>query len=194
VLEVLQSTYGNDVQGSGDKAIAISARGNRRKADVIVAVQFRRYRKFKSDNDQLFTSGICFWNKKGDRIVNYPKLHSANLTDKHQLTGQWLKPMVRVLKNLRARMVHDGVIKSGLAPSYYLEGPLYNVPDNKFVDSYEDCFVNAVNWIQSEANKDELVCANEQYYLFCDDSHVCWSPADAEAFLTAVVKYWEEWQ
>jgi len=101
--------------------------------------------------------------------------------------------MIRILKNLRARLVDDGVLKKGVGPSYYLEGLLYNVPPTKFGSSYEDCFVNSINWIQGEAKKSELLCANEQYYLLRNEPHVCWSPADAEAFLAATVKYWKEW-
>lgn len=192
VTKVLKAQYGNAVT-AGDKAIAIAANGNRRKADVIVAAQFRRYWKFKSTYDQNYTEGICFFDAAGTRIANYPKQHSTNLTTKHQATGNWLKPMVRILKNLRRKMVSDGLLKAGVAPSYYLEGLLYNVPSGKFSSSYEKCFVNAINWIQSEAKKDDLVCANEQYYLLREGSHVCWSPADAEAFLTAAVKCWQNW-
>lgn len=39
----------------------------------------------------------------------------------------------------------------GIAPSYYLEGLLYNVPNDKFTTSYQDCFINTMNWIQNEA-------------------------------------------
>src|SRR5258708_8979800 len=62
VLQVLTKAYGTDVAG-GDKAIAIAARGNRRKADVIVANGFRRYIKFNGTADESFVPGICFWNK-----------------------------------------------------------------------------------------------------------------------------------
>lgn len=192
VLQVLTKAYGSDVTG-GDKAIAIAARGNRRKADVIVANGFRRYIKFNGTTDESFVPGICFWNKAGERIANYPQLHSTNLTVKHQTTGSWLKPMIRILKNFRGRLIEKGMLQAGIAPSYYLEGLLYNVPIEKFVSSYEDCFVNCVNWIQKDSTKDLLVCANEQYYLLRDGSHVCWPPANAEQFLTAAIKLWNEW-
>jgi hypothetical protein len=192
VLQVLTKAYGTDVTG-GDKALAIAARGNRRKADVIVANAFRRYIKFNGLSDESYVPGMCFWNKAGTRIANYPKLHSTNLTVKHQATGSWLKPMIRILKNLRGRLIEDGLLKAGIAPSYYLEGLLYNVPTDKFVDSYADCFVNCVNWIQNESTKNLLVCANEQYYLLRDGSPVCWPPANADSFLSAAIKLWNEW-
>lgn len=53
VLKVLTNQYGSDVRSS-NKAIAIAARGNRRKADVIAAIQFRRYYKFNGIYDQSY--------------------------------------------------------------------------------------------------------------------------------------------
>ena len=189
VLKVLTKKFGTDVE-AGDKAIAISANGNRRKADVIVAVQFRRYLKFKTSSDQLFTEGMGFHNSAGALIANYPRQHSANLTRKHQSTNGWLKPMVRVIKNLRSKLVEEGRLKAGTAPSYYLEGLLYNVPNEKFGTSYNDTFVNTFNWIQRDADKSKLVCANEQYYLVFDNSHTSWPKANCELFLNAAIAYW----
>ena len=83
--------------------------------------------------------------------------------------------------------------QKGDAPSYYLEGLLYNVPIDKFATSFEDCFVNAINWIQNEADKNELVCANEQYYLLRDNTHTCWPNANCEAFLNSAIRLWSDW-
>nr|WP_304747207.1 nucleotidyltransferase [Rhodoferax sp.] len=192
VLKALTDRFGTDAK-VGDKAIAIAANGGRRKADVIAAMQFRRYWKFKGTYDERYDEGICFLNGDGERIANYPKQHSTNLTTKHQDCNKWLKPMVRILKNLRSKLVADGSLKAGVAPSYYLEGLLYNVPSDKFGRSYHDCFVNAMNWIQSEADKDNLLCANEQYYLLRDGSHTCWEKSSAEAFLNAAIGAWNDW-
>jgi hypothetical protein len=191
VLKVLTDKYGSDVS-SGAKAIAIAARSSRRKADVIVAAQYRRYFKFNGLHDQSYVEGICFWNSAGVQIANYPKQHSENLTTKHQAANQWLKPMIRVLKNMRSKCVLDGLLNEGKAPSYYIEGLLYNVPSNKFSSSYQDCFVNSINWIQNDAKKDDLLCANEQYYLLRDNQLVCWSPADCDAFIEAVITLWNK--
>lgn len=192
VLSALTMQYGDAVT-EGDKAIAIEASGSRRKADVIVAIQFRRYFKFRSSNDSEYVEGICFWNGKGERIANYPKQHSANLTTKHQNTSKRFKPMARVFKNMRGRLVNDGMIKSGIAPSYYIEGLLYNVPNEKLTSSYQDCVLNVLNWYQKEASKIDLVCANEQYYLLRDGYHTCWTQANCDAFIEAAIKLWNEW-
>ncbi|MNN30141.1 hypothetical protein D3C81_1437800 [compost metagenome] len=191
-MSVLEAQYGQAVN-AGEKAIAIDASGTRRKADVIAATAFRRYSRFRSTSDSAYVEGICFFNKKGERIANYPKQHSANLTTKHQDTSGWLKPMARMLKNMRSRMVDDGLIEVGSAPSYYLEGLLYNVPTIKFAASYQDCVVNILNWYRQEADKTELVCANEQYYLLRDGSHTCWTQTNCDAFIEAAVRLWNDW-
>jgi hypothetical protein len=192
VLSILEIQYGQEVN-SGEKAIAIEASDTHRKTDVIAATAFRRYYKFRSANDSGYVEGICFFNKNGERIANYPKQHSENLTTKHQDTSRWLKPMVRVFKNIRSRMVDGGLIDVGSAPSYYIEGLLYNVPTSKFATSYQDCVVNILNWYRQEADKTELVCANEQYYLLRDGYHTCWTQAKCDAFIEAAVKLWNDW-
>ena len=192
VLSVLTDQYGAAVK-AGDKAIAIGASGSRRKADVIVAAQFRRYFKFRSAPDSEYVEGICFFNAAGERIANYPKQHSANLTAKHQASSKWLKPMARVFKNMRSRMVDDGLIKTGTAPSYYIEGLLYNVPNDKLTSSYQDCVVNTLNWYRQEAKKGDLVCANEQYFLLRDGSHTCWQQENCDAFVEAAIEFWNKW-
>jgi len=191
-LKALTDRFGTEVN-AGAKAITIASNGNRRKADVIAAMQYRRYTKFKSAYNTSYDEGICFFNEANEIIANYPRQHSANLTTKHQATNKWLKPMVRVLKNIRSKLVADGLLKAGTAPSYYLEGLLYNVPANKFGANYGDCFVNAINWIQQESDKSKLVCANEQYYLLWSGSPTSWEKADADAFLAAAIKLWNDW-
>lgn len=192
VIDVLTDAFGDHVK-VGSKAISIAANGGRRKADVLVAMEYRRYFNFKSLEDFSCVKGICFFTADGVKVVNYPKQHSENLTEKHQSTNQWLKPMVRVVKNLRGRLIDDGFLKAGEAPSYYIEGLLYNVPNDKFGGSLGNCFVNAINWIESEADKGNLVCANEQYYLLRSNAHECWEPADADKFLKAAINLWKSW-
>jgi hypothetical protein len=192
VMSVLRKQFGSAVT-EGDKAIAIDANGNRRKSDVLVATQFRRYFRFRSLSDATYVEGVCFFSAAGERIANYPNQHSANLTNRHQGTSNWLKPMVRVLKNMRNRAVSDGLIKAGTTPSYYLENLLYNVPVDQLTTSYQNCIANMLNWYRKEAKKADLVCANEQYYLLRDGSHTCWSQSSCDAFVEAAVRLWNEW-
>jgi hypothetical protein len=67
--------------------------------------------------------------------------------------------LFRIFKNMRTRMAADGLIADGLAPSYYIEGLLYNAPNEQFGGIYTDTFCNCVNWL-AKADKSKLVCAS----------------------------------
>jgi hypothetical protein len=191
VLSVLTEAYGDNVK-SGTKAINIAEGGGRRKADVIAAVEFRRYHKFNGVYDENYDEGICFYDGSGQRIANYPKQHSKNLTKKHKDTQEWLKPVVRILKNLRGKLVEKEMLADDVAPSYYLEGLLYNVPLEKFGNCHGDCFTESINWIL-KADRANFVCANEQYYLLRENSPVTWRASKCDEFLAAATKLWNNW-
>lgn len=190
VLATLQSSFGVADVVLGTKAINIKANASRRSADVVVAAQYLRY--YSGALPLRYEPGICFFTSSGNRIVNYPKQHAQNCTAKHQSTNQWFKPMVRILKNLRGRLIQNGAIRQGSAPSYFLEGLLSNVPDDKFGRSYTDTFVEAVNWI-IKADRTKMTCANREYYLVRDAAAECWPCADCESFLAAAVALWTNW-
>lgn len=188
VIRQLTARFGSNVK-PGSKAIFVQGENSRRDADVIAATEFRKYIRFHSFSNQNYIEGICFWTKDGVKIINYPKLHSSNCTSKHQATNSWFKPVVRIFKNMRNSMITNGYIEEGLAPSYFLEGLLYNVPNDKFGVSYEQSLVAAINWI-SRADHTKLLCANEQYYLLHPTSPVTWRKESLERFLAAVIKFW----
>lgn len=190
VLQALRTGFPGAVT-PGNKAIKIAAAGSRRSADVVAATQFRRYRRFVSPSNATYDAGLCLFDTGGNRIVNYPRQHSENCTAKHQATNGWFKPTVRILKNVRGAMAGEGLIAQGIAPSYFLEGLLYNVPNEHFGISYQDTMVAAINWIWS-ADRTQFVCANEQYYLLRDAAET-WPPANCEQFLNALVPYWRDW-
>ncbi len=192
VRQALRSKFGNSVK-PGTKAIRIESSGNRRNADVIVAFEYRRYYKFKAPYDESHVTGICFFLSDGTRVANYPDQHSENLTTKHQATSKKFKPLVRIFKNMRSKLIEDGLIAEGSAPSYYIEGLLYNVPNDQFVGDYQDIFLNILKWLYKTPDRTEFVCANEQYYLLRDNSHTCWATTDGANFISAAIKLWNEW-
>jgi len=192
VIRHLEHSFGEQMVKVGDKAITVLAAGNRRKADVLVCYEYREYTAFILPSVNDFVKGIIFPTPNSE-IINYPKEHSANLTTKHQSTNSMLKPMVRILKNMRNRMIDDGLLDEGVAPSYYLEGLFFNVPEAKYdTTSYGNTFVNGINWITSEADAAKLVCANWQYYLL-GELNVQWNEANYKTFLEVLRKQWREW-
>jgi hypothetical protein len=153
----------------------------------------RNTHTFRSIADSEYVEGICFITSKGEEIANYPKQHAANLTTKHQNTSKLFKPMARVFKNMRTRMISDQLIDAGIAPSYFIEGLLYNMPEGKFASTYQHCVVSLLNWYRQEAAKRNLVCANEQHYLLRDGHHTCWPQSNCDTFVDAAVRLWDEW-
>jgi hypothetical protein len=81
VLKVLTDAYGDDVK-AGSKAILVPAGGSRRKSDVIVATEYRKYLSFDNIYNENFIEGIVFYTSSGAQIINYPKPHSTKLTAK----------------------------------------------------------------------------------------------------------------
>ena len=180
----------------GKRAVAITAEGKRRRADVIVAAQFKHYHAFPSRSvaDARWTEGICFFTSGWDKIVNYPKQHSANCTTKHQDTSSWFKPSVRILKNMRRCLIDKGQIDKGIAPSYFLEGLLYNLPRQYFGTSYHKTIGDTLSWLNQMTSDEmsKLVCANEMFYLV-RDYNVTWAPADYAKCVSAATELWRDW-
>jgi len=173
----------------GKKAIYLPANNNRRNADVVIASAFRRYHVFKSLQNQRYDEGICFFTSSGTMIENFPKQHSDNCTTKHQNTKSWFKPMVRIFKNMRNTMIEKRLLAEGVAPSYFIEGMLYNVPDHKFGGSYQASWIDCFNHIVS-AKRDDLVCANYMHWLVRDNSPTSWSGTHFDTFTAALKKFW----
>lgn len=193
VLQALKAKFENSVK-PGTKAIKIEGSGNRRNADVIVAFQFRRYYKFKASYDEDHVKGMCFFLPDWTRVANYPNQHSDNLTAKHQATNSRFKPTVRIFKNMRSKMVGDKLIKEGSAPSYYIEGLLYNVPNDKFAGNHQETVYAVLKWLYDTPDRTQFVCANKQYYLLRDNLHTCWATADGKSYIDAAIKLWDDWK
>lgn len=191
VLEIVNARFGQDVD-PGTKAVAIKARGNRRKADVVIAIQHRQYSAYNGDDSKNQVTGISFIKSDGTQVVNYPKQHRENMIAKNQATNEWFKHIVRIYKNARSKMIENGLIEAGSAPSYYLEGLLYSVPDDKFGTSYDASMVSTINWL-AQADKKKLVCANMQYWLLHGNPDVTWNTVHCVAFINGLIDLWNNW-
>lgn len=193
VASWLTANYGAASVHAGKKAIRIDGTGNRRDADVLPCLQHRTYYSSSSGSDQSYTEGITFYLPNGTQVVNYPKQHSANLTTKHQNTNGMLKPTIRILKNMRNRMIADGVIEAGLAPSYFIEGMMSNVPNGHFnFTSYQMTIAQSFQWI-AHSNHSQLTCANGIHWLARKGYVECWDTDDFQEYLNAALDYWNNW-
>ena len=191
VLEVLYERFGEDVE-PGTKAVMIKPLHNRRKADVLIAIKHKKYRRFTAVGNEDCITGISFHKLDGTRVVNYPTQHRDHLVTKNQNTGEYFKHIVRIFKNARQKLIQQEVIEAGIAPSYYVEGLLYNVPDEKFGTSYEDSMINSINWLMT-ADRSTFECANKQYKLLDGNPDVTWNAKNCDMFLDGLVRLWKDW-
>lgn len=194
VLAALTNAFGAAAVTVGTKAIRISASNSRRSADVVVAFQYKRYYRFTSVHDDIHVTGISFFDSSWKRIDNFPNQHCENLTAKHQATNNRFKPTVRMFKNMRTKLVDDRVIAAGIAPSYYIEGLLYNVPNDRFVSDESDRVYQILKWLEDTPDRSKFLCANQQYYLFSESSPVSWPKANGDAFINGVIQLWNNWR
>jgi hypothetical protein len=172
----------------GKKAVFVPGNNGRRNADILVCQQSRRYTSYEPGKIG-YHEGVTFFSG-GNRIDNFPKQHCANLTSKHQATKSNFKPMVRLFKSMRNAMIEKGLLAEGVAPSYFIEGMLWSVPNDKFTGDYRDMWVACFNWIVT-ADETKLACANDLYWLIRENSAVCWPSANFHRFAAALKQYWE---
>ena len=161
-------------------------------ADVLVCQDFRRYDKYTGSKDD-YTTGVGFLTTDDTLIENYPKFHSVSLTAKHQVTSEWLKPTIRIFKNIRNRLIDDGKLQNGVAPSYYLEGLLWNAPKENFGKSYNATVYNCLKWM-NEVDESTLSCANCMSGLLGDNSPIKWSTANFRTYKSHAINLWNDWR
>ncbi|WP_425182525.1 hypothetical protein [Paraburkholderia caledonica] len=159
---------------------------------MLIATQHRKYSNYTPGANDSHIVGISFHKSDGTRVVNYPRQHRENLTAKNQETNEWFKHIVRIFKNGRQVMIEDGYIEAGIAPSYYIEGLLYNVPTHCFGESYANSMVRCINWLY-DADRSTFLCANKQYPLLDGHTDVTWNTANCNAFLNGIIGLWKGW-
>ena len=133
--------------------------------------------------------GIAFYDHSKNRyVVNYPKQHKENGIEKNKRTNGSYKKIVRVFKNLRDYLIDEDELEEDIAPSYYVECLLYNVPDYCYVDYVPDSFFNVTRWLSKNFGSMFCVkCQNEITDLF--DSYNGWNMSDFYKFLNAVCRW-----
>jgi hypothetical protein len=193
VVAWLTAKYGSDLDTSGSKALRLKENGTRRSSDILLVAPYRKFSQYVSTQEQSYVEGVLFITSGGTRLINYPKQHSENMTRKHQATTEWLKPTVRIYKNFRNRLVRDGKIKSGVAPSYFIEGMLHNVPVGEFGTNYQKTVEKCWGWVMT-SNTADLMCANGIHPLIRDNLATSWPIQAFLDYMEATKQLWEQWK
>jgi len=168
VLQTLFTYYGQSNVNNSGKVLKVNT-GHSYTADIVVATDYRKYLMFQNDILKSYIEGIKFHipNEGNRSVINYPKDHYRNGVDKNknERTQGRYKPTVRMFKNIRNNLLDKKMILDKSTPSYFLEGMLYNVPDNCF--GYDVCqtFCDVINYL-SKSDLSKFICQNGQLGLF----------------------------
>ena len=152
-LKAMEMRFGRTLVAQGNKTIKLKPNSQSLAADVVVCANHRTY-----TGPSAYMEGIML-NALQDkrRIVNYPKLHYRNGAAKGNRTWDRYKRTVRMFKSARNRLLSEGRLRRGAAPSYFLECLLYNAPDRCYQVSSQETYASIVNWMM-DINLQELVC------------------------------------
>lgn len=192
VVSTLRSYYGWSAVTVEDRALVLDSDTLPLTADIVVCLQYRRYNRFNSKYDQDYDEGIIFQDRStSEDIISYPKIHYENGADKNQSVYGRYRETIRIFKNTRSYLVSKGEISAELAPSYYIECLLYNVPSSKYKNDYQERYVEIVNWLV-ETQLSGFDCQNEIQNLFGSDS-IQWSTSNAVSFIAQLVDLWNNW-
>lgn len=193
VIQALQKYYGIDkVDTTGNKSLKVAADGNRLKADVIPAVQYKEYKDLT-----VIAEGITFWTQRtSTQVINYPKRHISNGESKNSQarTKGVFKKSVRMFKNARERIVDTNSTLRSKFPSYFVECLIYNVSDSCFKTTFRETFTLVIDYLAEKINANEhtkFVCQNERQWLF-GSSTVQWNTSDAIDLVNRLVALWKE--
>lgn len=184
VTEALKSWYFVE-----EKSKCVKVRSNliRLPADVLIALDHRYYRSFLSPSEQAYVDGVQFFTAKNARIVNFPKEHIRACAAKNARVGGQFRPVVRVAKNARNRLVD-----AGTAPSYFLESLLWNVPDDCFRADLPQAYRNVLGWLRANVGDEKhlkeqkLKFPNQMAELFGAASDSVWAESAACALISGL--------
>jgi len=186
VLSALNTYFGAGSAQAGNKSVKLAGNDSRVNADIVPCLEHRQYASFSTWNRSDFVRGIKFWTKAetpNREIVNFPKVHIENGESKNAIhrTNTMYKGTARVVKNIKRQLVDNHGLNPKLAPSYFLECAIYNVPDGHFRTDFKGSLENALNFILRECNPATLLTASHQHFLFGTEPWQ-WNQQDAGAF------------
>lgn len=194
IVSALSDRFGAGNVQIGHKAIKVAGiPGTRLSSDVVVCQRHRRL-GWSPLTGAVEHLGISFHERPTGRlIVNFPAQHKLNGTAKHVRTRERFKSTVRVFKNARRYMIDRGRLPKGCAPSYFLQGLLYNVDDGMFGGSEKVNFQAVYGWLLERATSMEaFVCQNGLVPLF-GDAPEQWDILEAQRFIVALTRLDRDW-
>jgi len=192
LIKIFKEFLGNKNVEEHKKCIRLILGNSYLNTDIIPCLSYRIYNSFSSTKQTDYIEGIAIKKTDGTIIYNFPKQHINNGIKKHQNTREYYKKIIRIIKNMRNRLLDEGKLQQNIAPSYFIECLYYNIPDENFGNSLQNSVLNSLNWILGNKEKiNNLKCQNEVTHLFGSEE-TQWSISDCCTFLIVLSKIFME--
>jgi hypothetical protein len=98
-----------------------------------------------------------------------------------------------MFKNARGRMREKGIIPSKAAPSYYVEGLVYNVPSDEFKGSKLRTRYDSIVAHLEETDISGFDEQCEMFSLFDSSDEDRWTKWKGDRFVAGLRELWEDW-
>ena len=192
VIAALVAHFGASAVVPDIKCIKIPKDDRRVNADITVCLEYHEYKTFDRGNTTDYVTGMKFHTTDGKEIFNYPKIHLKNGEDKNlsHRTDQKYKHIVRIIKNIRQKLIENKIIDPKIARSYFIECAVYNVPDGHFNGTYKNSLEYVLDHLLHKCTPNDMLTVSHQHSLFGTEPWQ-WNTTDASTFLTAVKNYYD---
>jgi hypothetical protein len=177
VLKALRAVYGIDVT-TGRKSLKLNKGKLQASADVVVTIQC-------GDGIAIYIPDEHRW------AVSYPKQHYKQGLDKEEATQFRYKRTIRMFKTVRKQLFECHLIKAGLAPSYFIECLMSNVPNRLFKSVLGDTYQGIIKYL-STADLHQFKSQNGIRGMFGIEPDL-WNVDDAQRFIKALGQFWDNW-
>jgi len=193
IIEKLKDYYGKENIKEGDKSIKIIGQNGRLDADIVCCAEYRRYSSFSLKNQIDYNRGIVFWaSDTKNKVVNFPIIHFKNGALKNTQSSGNYKSTTRIIKNMRLKLVELNLINKDLAPSYFLECLLFNLPANCFQESSnQKNILSILNHLndKTDIEVESFYCQHRITKLF-GGSDQQWNMESFKIFRKRLIEYW----
>lgn len=187
VVDVLESRFGSSAVDPVGKAIEIDTSKLPLNADVLVCADHRDYYHYPNG----YHSGIAFFDLNNTKIVNYPKQHISNGSNKQSSTNQRFKETVRIFKRARNYLVDNNKLTKENVPSYFIENLLYNVSDGRYVYNKQDRVAKIIQYLNT-TDYSGWTCQNGITDMF-GSGPAEWNTRYADQYVDAMISLWDNW-
>ena len=177
-LHAMRARFGGTVM-SGRKTLKVPRGRIPAAADVVVTLKHE--------------DGLAFYLPDARRwVVSYPQRHHQRGLSKERATGDRFKRYVRIFKAARNQLISRGALDPGVAPSYFIECLLYNVPDRLFRGELSATYIGILQWLETAPMRNfETQSGRTKLFGPRDEQ---WSPERARRFVSALRQLWEGWR